>query len=254
MITNYIHIMRAGHLKEMMELHVYLAYLANDAVKAINNTVSVIYHRHSQQGGSQGQDSEHSDKQGSHTDGIERDSLRAHRLRGRHRADRAQRAQGDGPRALRAPEPRDRARRRDEEGLPKQAQVECTQAREAPKAHLGLSERVSRTIDCPFESGVANITPSCSSFALSATSSINVFQTLMRRLELPSSHTSSTAGGASSTCAERLRLSHAAAPTSDGMIAWIPESSAGLSDDLPCDTAAFSFEASRARLPCSIRT
>ena len=30
-ITNYIHILRAGHLKEMMETHGYLAYLSNGA-------------------------------------------------------------------------------------------------------------------------------------------------------------------------------------------------------------------------------
>ena len=74
-ITNYIHLLRAGHLKEMMELHGYLAYLANDAVEKINDIVSTIYHRHSQQGGAQGQDAEHGGKQGSHTDGIERYAL-----------------------------------------------------------------------------------------------------------------------------------------------------------------------------------
>ena len=31
-ITNYLHLLRAGHLKEMMEMHGYLAYLANDGV------------------------------------------------------------------------------------------------------------------------------------------------------------------------------------------------------------------------------
>ena len=74
-ITNYIHIIRAGHLKEMMEMHGYLSYLANDGVEAINGTLSVVYHRHSQHGGSQGQDEEHGGKTGGHTDGIERFAL-----------------------------------------------------------------------------------------------------------------------------------------------------------------------------------
>ena len=74
-ITNYIHIIRAGHLREMMEMHGYLSYLANDGVEAINGTLSIVYHKHSQHGGSQGQDDAHGAKTGSHCDGIERFAL-----------------------------------------------------------------------------------------------------------------------------------------------------------------------------------
>ena len=51
-------------------MHGYLAYLANDGVEAINGIVSVIYHRHSQRGGSSGQDKEHGAVQADHTDGV----------------------------------------------------------------------------------------------------------------------------------------------------------------------------------------
>ena len=53
-ITNYVHTLQAGHFREMMLLHGYLAYYSNDAVEYVNGEMSVLYHKHGQRGGSCG--------------------------------------------------------------------------------------------------------------------------------------------------------------------------------------------------------
>ena len=72
-ITNFFYTLRAGHFREMMINHGYLAYLSNDAVEHINAVVNVLYHRHSQHAGSQGKmrkDGTQGQRQASPTDAI----------------------------------------------------------------------------------------------------------------------------------------------------------------------------------------
>ena len=75
-ITNYFHVMRAGHLRDMMLLHGYLAYTSNDAVEAINAIVNVLYHRHGQHGGSKGRDAVRPGATGTHTMADPTDAIR----------------------------------------------------------------------------------------------------------------------------------------------------------------------------------